>query len=544
MPMDRARFLFFSAFVLFGTLFLFADFLFFQRIFWNLYSLKNVPANMMIAMSAKLMGLVFLTTFTMLVFSSAVTSLSYLYLDEDLELLFALPLQRDGIRALKLLQAFFNASAMVVLLIVPVIMSYQNVRGGGGLAGSLFSLACLVLFVASPSALGASLTIILARCFPARRLHQFLTVLGLALLTSLILLFRLSKPEVLINPKSSAAIDDLISSIALPAEGSLPSSWFARAIVSSGEGDTVRCLVYAGKLSLLAAGSLVLLALLVRLFHSSGFARSAVAGPAKVRSARGEGSFLMAALRKLPLGKEARAVLFRDAKAFFRSPAEWGQLFILGALVIIYLFNVRYVPLEAAPFRVAVTLLNFVTLLFVVSSVAARFAFTSLGWEGRAFFTTRALPVPPEKIVLAKFLFTAVPLSLFSLATFYSAGRLIDLGGWPFAYFLVCTLVSSVFLTAMALYMGCRAPMFDEKNPARMLVTPGGFMYMFFSMIYVAALTVISARPVYRHYLGILGGEAGTAHWFRAMAEAALVSLPAVIFYRLSIRKIASLQQK
>ncbi len=327
--MDRARFLFFSAFVLFGTLFLFADFCFSKDLLESLFAEErsrehddcHVP---------KLMGLVFLTTFTMLVFSSAVTSLSYLYLDEDLELLFALPLQRDGIRALKLLQAFFNASAMVVLLIVPVIMSYKNVRGGGGLAGSLFSLACLVLFVASPSALGASLTIILARCFPARRLHQFLTVLGLALLTSLILLFRLSKPEVLINPKSSAAIDDLISSIALPAEGSLPSSWFARAIVSSGEGDTVRCLVYAGKLSLLAAGSLVLLALLVRLFHSSGFARSAVAGPAKVRSARGEGSFLMAALRKLPVGKEARAVLFRDAKAFFRAP-RMGQLFILGA---------------------------------------------------------------------------------------------------------------------------------------------------------------------------------------------------------------------
>ncbi len=137
-------------------------------------------------------------------------------------------------------------------------------------------------------------------------------------------------------------------------------------------------------------------------------------------------------------------------------------------------------------FRVAVTLLNFVPLLFVVSSVAARFAFTSLGWEGRAFFTTRALPVPPEKIVLAKFLFTAVPLSLFSLATFYSAGRLIDLGGWPFAYFLVCTLVLGIPDGPWPFTWG-EGAMFDER-PGEDAVTPGGFMYMFFSMIYVAAL--------------------------------------------------------
>ena len=192
----------------------------------------------------------------------------------------------------------------------------------------------------------------------------------------------------------------------------------------------------------------------------------------------------------------------------------------------------------------AVTLLNFVTLLFVVASVAARFAFTSIGWEGRAFYTTRSLPVKPGRIVMAKFLFTALPLSLFSLLTFYSAGRLIELRGWPFAYFLFCTLLSSVFLTAMALYMGCRAPMFDEKNPARMLVTASGFIYMFLSMIYVAALTVISSRPVFSHYIGILGGEARTAPWIWAMGEAVLVSLPAAVFYRLSVKKIGSLQQK
>ncbi len=542
--MDGGRALFFSAIALFGAIFILSDFIFFQRIFWNLYSLKNVPENIIVAMAAKLMGLVFLTTYTMLVFSSAVSSLGYLYLDDDLELLFALPMARQGIRGWKAAQAFFNASVMVVLLLVPVIMAYQSARGGSGFEGIVLPFICLGLFVASPAAWGASLTVILARYFPAKKLHQFLTMLGLVLLTILVLLFRLSRPEVLMNPKSSAAIEDILSSIALPAESSLPSSWLARSIVSAGEGDRARSLIYAGKLALLAAVSLAVLAFLVSALHPAGFTRSGTRTTENTRTARARGSRLIRFLRLLPLGKDASAVIFRDIKAFFRSPAEWGQLFILAALVVIYLFNVRYIPHEIAPFRVAVTLLNFVTLLFVVASVAARFAFTSVGWEGKAFFTSRALPVSPVKFVLAKFLFTSVPLALFSLLTFYSAGRLIDLKGLPFAYFLGSTVLSVIFLTSLALYMGSRSPMFDERNPARMLVTPSGFLYMFFSMIYVAAVTIISSRPVYAHYINMIGGTSGTAAWAQALAETAAISLPALIFFRLTVKKVASLEQE
>lgn len=541
--MDGGRALFFSAMALFGAIFILSDFIFFQRIFWNLYSLKNVPENIIVAMAAKLMGLVFLTTYTMLVFSSAVSSLGYLYLDDDLELLFALPMARQSIRGWKAAQAFFNASVMVVLLLVPVIMAYQSARGGSGFEGTVLPFICLGLFVASPAAWGASLTVILARYFPAKKLHQFLTMLGLVLLTILVLLFRLSRPEILMNPKSSAAIEDILSSIALPAESSLPSSWLARSIVSAGEGDRARSLIYAGKLALLAAVSLAVLALLVRTLHSVGFTRSGTRPTEIARAPRVGGSRLIRFLRLLPLGKDARAVIFRDIKAFFRSPAEWGQLFILAALVVIYLFNVRYIPHEIAPFRVVVTLLNFVTLLFVVASVAARFAFTSVGWEGKAFFTSRALPVSPVRFVLAKFLFTSVPLSLFSLLTFYSAGRLIDLKGLPFAYFLVSTVLSVIFLTSLAIYMGSRSPMFDERNPARMLVTANGFLYMFFSMIYVAAVTIISSRPVYAHYMSMIGGTSGTAAWAQALAETAALSLPAFIFFRLTVKKVASLEQ-
>jgi len=542
LPLTPRRVLFFSAFCFFGASFVLLDYLFFFRIFNNLFAIRGLPEQAALALSAKLMGLVFLTTYTMLVFSAAVSALSYLYMDSDLALLFGLPLGRGGIRASKLVQTFFNASSMVCLLVLPVIASYMAVRRGGGLMLALLPAAGFCLYAAAPAAWGASVTIVLSRFFPARKLHQFFTVLGLALLTMLVLFFRLARPEKLMNPRASGEMEELLASIALPSEKSLPSTWLARLVVSAAEGDLARAALNLSRLAVLAGLSLALLWLLARALHSRGYGRSEERGAAGiVKNRRG---ILLPALRLIPLGKDARAVIYRDVLSFFRSPAEWGQLFILAALLFIYLFNVRYMPREIAPFRVAVTLLNFVTLCFVTASVSARFAFTSIGWEGKAFFTSRALPIGPGMYVLAKFIFTGAPLAFFSGLAFFFAGRLIELDGWPFAFFMAASVAAALFFTAFAVYMGTRSPLFDERNPARMLVTPEGFLYMFFSMVYVGLLAVLAARPVYAHYIMMLSGVEDREMWLKALAGMLAATSPAALMLFMAARKVSSTEQK
>ena len=544
-PLTPGRIFFAAVFGLCGVSFLLFDYLFFFRIFHNLFSMKGVPEQVLLALAAKLVGLVLLTTFTMLALSASVSSLSYLYLDPDLELLFALPSGRRGIRFWKIFQAFCNASAMVIILVLPVLFSYMSARRGASWRSAAIAVAGLSFYAAAPAAWGASLTVVLSRFFPARKLHQFFTVLGLGLLTLLVLLFRLARPEVLMNPKSSLEMEEVLASIAMPAEASLPSTWLARSLVSAGEGDGARALLYFSKLVILAAVSLAVLALLVRSFHSKGYCRREERSAARSSSERPPWSaWLLSAMRMVPAGKDVRAVIYRDVLVFFRSPAEWGQLFILAALVVIYLYNIRYMPSEIAPFRIAVTLLNFATLCFVVASVAARFAFTSIGGEGKAFFTTKALPVSPQRYVLAKFLFTAVPLTFCAALVFFFAGRLIDIRGMPFAFFLTASVAASLFLSALAVYMGSRSPLFDERNPAKMLMTAEGLLYMFFSMAYAGLLVVLSARPVYSHYLGMLGGENGPRVWLTATGRVILATLPAVLVFNLAVRRVASTQQK
>jgi ABC-2 type transport system permease protein len=198
--------------------------------------------------------------------------------------------------------------------------------------------------------------------------------------------------------------------------------------------------------------------------------------------------------------------LRRDTLLFARDPTQWGQLFILAALVIIYLANIRYMPTEIAPFRIAVAYWNLATLGLIVASVAGRFAFTAVGAEGAAFFASRALPFGAGPYVWAKFLFTAVPLTLLAGGTLFFSNRFLGVEGAALFYMLFVAVCSSLALSALALAAGCVAPVFDSRNPAKAVMSPWGLVYMVVAMGYVASLLATSARPVYRYYTSLLSG--------------------------------------
>ncbi len=506
-PLTAARAAFLVLFGTLATLFLAFDYYFFSRIFHVLLEHNpDIPRVLLAALCAKLMGLVLLTTFTMVLFSATVSALSYLYLDGDLSLLLALPLPRGRLRAARGLQAAANAGYMVFLLLAPVLFAFLSRTGAGPTAYAL-GLLGLLLYLAAPLAWGVGLTVLLARFFPARRLHQILTVLTLVMVCLLVVLLRLSRPEALLNPRSSSKTVAVLRSIQLPSEAMLPSTWLARAVVRGGEEGPAAMAGPLSKLGGLAAGSLLLLGLGLRLWHTRGYGRAQERPDAAPGARRGLVlPALAGAVAALsPAGPRGRALLRRDALLFARDPTQWGQLFILAALVVIYLANVRYMPLEIAPFRIAVGYWNLATLGLIVASVAGRFAFTAVGSEGYAYFASRALPLPAGVYVWAKFLFTAVPLTVLASFTLFWSNRFLGVEGAALAYALFLSVCTALSLSALALAMGCVSPVMDAKNPAKAIMSAWGLLYMIVAMAYVGATLVASARPVFRYYTHLLG---------------------------------------
>ena len=509
-PPRAGRWVLAAAFAALGLLFLVGDFVFFRRIFQNVLATEEVPAVLLTAVCAKLMGLVLLTTFSLVLFSAAVSALSFLYLDEDLAFLLPLPIGRRSLLGYRALEAAVNACYMVALLLAPVVAAYASLfpfRPGVVALG----LAGLVLYLAAPSAWGVMVTAALARFFPARRLHQLLTVLSVVLVCLLVVLFRLARPEALLNPLSSPETLEILKSIRMPRESALPSTWLAEVVVRGSEGLWARALPAFGKLAALAAASLAAMALVLKLLHRRGYGRAqeqGTAAPGAPRNRVGT-ALLTLAVSLAPAGRSGRALLARDALLFFRDPTQWGQLIILGALAVVYLFNVRYMPTELAVFKVAVAFWNLATLGLIVSAVAGRFAFTAVGGEGRAYFASRVLPLSIGSYLWAKFLFTAVPLTALSTLTLYGSNRFLGVTGEALAYTVYLSVAASLALSALALGMGCVEPVFDNRNPAKAVMSTWGLTYMFLSLFYVGVVLVVSARPVARHYAHLLGRGPG-----------------------------------
>ena len=506
-PLKGVAWLFLAGFSVLGGLFLAGDFLFFRRIFANLLVNEDIPRVLLVAVAAKLMGLVLLTTFTLLLFSAAVSTLSYLYLDDDLALLLVLPVRRWLLRVQRALEGAANAGYMVALLLVPVLAAYWSL-----FPADWFSLAAglagLFLYLSIPLSWGVCFTVLLARFFPARRLHQVLTVLTVVMLCLLVVLFRLARPEALLNPESSPQIVAILESIQMPRESLLPSTWLARVVVQGAEGEWSPALKSLGSLAGLSALSLFALLAILKAFHWRGYSRAQEQGNVALGQKRGRlgPGLLSLALAPVPGGRVTRAIIRRDLLLFFRDPTQWGQLIILAALVVIYLFNVRYMPTGFAVFRVAVAFWNLATLGLIVASVAGRFAFTAVGSEGKAYFATRALPVDVWSYIWAKYLFTAIPLSVLSALTLYGSNRFLGVSGSALAYTVFLAVWASLALAALALAVGAVEPVFDAKNPAKAVMSAWGLTYMFLSLLYVGGLLVLSARPVYRYYATLLSG--------------------------------------
>lgn len=532
-------------FGLFAFFFVIFDFLFFRRVFYNLFAIKEVPEQALLIVSSKLIGLVFLTTYTMLIFSSAISLLSSLYLDEDLDFLYSLPVRRWSVITKGIVDAFFTSSIMVVLLLFPIMLSFYSVKCAG-IKLPILSFFSFILFLIPPLSVGGVVTILLARFFPAKRLYQFLTILGVVMLSLLVVFIRMAKPENLLNPREASKVEKIVSSINLPSEASLPSTWLSRVVVTAGVGDGERFFNYSLKLFFLSLASLLILFVLTKLFYTKGFLFSKERiGAVLFKSRSTFEKIIYIFLKKLPISNELRGLFYKDTLVFFRSSTEWGQVFILLALVVVYIYNINYLPKDIESMKVIVALLNYATLSFIVASVAARFTFTSVGSEGKTFFTVKSLPLKPSIITFNKFFFTSLPTTGLSIIIFLASSLILELKGISFYYFLFITFVTSVVLSSLALFMGSLNPQFNEKNLTKMVVSVEGFEFMFFSMIFVVIGIVLSAKPIYlTYFVNLLTTEDSSKYFSLSFSLFALALFFVPLFLYLSARKLLNYEAK
>ena len=364
-------------------------------------------------LAGKLLGVALLSFITILVLSNVVTALSSFFLAKDLDLLVSAPVDWLRVYLAKLAETLMHSSWMVALMAVPIFAAYGVIYRGGLL---FIPYAVLTVFplLMLPAVAGSALTLVLVNIFPARRTRDLLSIVALGAAGGLILLFRLVRPERLASPEGFRNLLDYIAVLRTPTSPFLPSEWVTQAIMSFLRGQPD--LLPVALLWTTAAAFVALGAMLHRNLFAPGFTK---AQEGAERFVRGElwRRTVGTVLRFLPVAK--REFVIKDIKLFFRDTTQWSQLILLAVLVLVYLFNIKTLPLhrgEAVGFFY-VTLVSFLNLGlagFVLAAIAARFIFPAVSLEGRHMWLLRSSPLDLRALLWSKYWVGTIPLLLFT----------------------------------------------------------------------------------------------------------------------------------
>ena len=449
--------------------------------------------------SRKLLEILLLSLFAMLCFSNIVTALSSYYLSEDLELLLSLPISRPVFFYARFQDTVAQSSWMMGFFGLPVFLAYGIVHA----AGPIYYLALALVipaFVAIPAAFGVVVATVLVNVFPARRTREALALLGILFLVGVFILLRVVKPERLVNAQDFESLASYVAELQAPVPELMPPRWASDVLLAAMADKAVPLL----ELALLLTGAVAVVGLtrwIVSRFYGCGARVRLAAGRGGL--ARSEGLDRFLAFTTAPLPDDVTPIVIKDVKHFFRDPAQWSQLFLLGSLIVIYLFSVQALPTDMissrylSAYKNALAFLNLGMAGFVMAGIAVRFQFTAVSGEGRAFWMIRAAPVDPTRYLWAKALPGLMPMLFVGTVLIVASNWIL---GTPAVLMGIgaFTAVGLAFgISGIAIGMGATWPDFKADNAARAASGPAGILFMVAALSLVALVLLLLAAPVY-----------------------------------------------
>jgi ABC-2 type transport system permease protein len=246
----------------------------------------------------------------------------------------------------------------------------------------------------------------------------------------------------------------------------------------------------------------------------------------------GAGAVTRAADRLLaPLDAPTRALVAKEVRTLSRDVAQWSQLFLMAALLFLYLYNIRMLPLGGDVRAGLIAYANLGMAGFVIAAICLRFAYPSVSSEGRAFWLVQSAPVSYRRFLAVKVLVYAAPLTLLAFVLTAFANVLLHADRVVWAFTLGGASMLAVTLVSMGVGLGALSPNFNAENPLQVGLSLGGFAYMAASLAYVGALMLLMARPAMHYVLHFgLGVQSSRVTALIAVVTAVTVSIALTAF--------------
>ncbi len=467
-------------------------------------------------LALRLLSMVLLTFFSILLFSNVVTSLSTYYLSDELDLLLSAPVRIEHIYRAKFIETIADSSWMTLIYGLPVFLAYGAVFRAT-LLYYLGLILTIIPFLVIPAGIGIIVTMLLVNAFPARRAKDVLVLLGLLFFVVMYVLFRMLRPEKLVDPDAFPTLVQYLTAMRGPVSPLLPSSWASEAL-----SPLLRRTMDGSLFSLLmlwsTAGAVVVVGEWVcdRIYYA-GWSRSQEGKKATLSRSRAANAFSRLAV--LPFRGKMRAIVLKDVKLFFRDTSQWSQLFLLLALMVVYIYSFKLLPLERAAMpsfylQNLISFLNLGMVGFVTTAVAVRFVFPAVSLEGASFWIIRSAPLSIGDFLWAKFWSSLLPLLVLSEILIVLSNVLLKATPFMMGLGIVTVFIMTFGITSLGVGLGAAFPKFKHENVAQIPTGFGGIVYMLVTMLFIGTVVVLEAWPVYRIFTSqMFGGRIPASGW-------------------------------
>jgi ABC-2 type transport system permease protein len=494
-PLNAAAVIKLSITTIIVALFLYGDFVLFQRLFRAVANIERSTPFFALGLLRNVLALAFLVAVAVLFSSSMTAAIGAFFTDLDLETYHASPLPKWRIVMGRWGKTFVQSATIIYVFLIPMFVAFANqyhVR-------AWFFPVVLIdlgLLLAIPVTLGSVVIIALVRYFPVQRVHQIVASLGILVLSVAVVAFRMSRPERFFMPIGTDDLARALQAIELPTMERYPGTALADLMVAVASAQLPS--LFPVKIVAPAVVVFIIFLAIATPIYFRAFVR---ARESMAPAAIGAGGFTRVADWLLrPFDPPTRAMIGKEVRTLTRDVAQWSQLFLMAALLFLYLYNIRMLPLGGDARAPIIAYANLGMAGFIISAICLRFAYPSISSEGKAFWILQTAPVSYRRLLISKVVVYSIPLTALSLMLTAFANLILHADAVVWVFTLIGASLLATTLVSLGVGLGALAPNFGAENPLQVGLSLGGFGYMAAALAYVGAIMMLMARPVVQYF--------------------------------------------
>jgi ABC-2 type transport system permease protein len=466
---------------------------FFVKVFGFLYHQAEFPPDFKLFLCEKILMMTFLTMFLLLILSALISTLNIFFLSRDLSLLLSSPMRSRTVFTWKSLEVGISSSLMVIFFSLPVLFSYSYYFAPTPVKSAAI-VAVFLLYIVSGLLLGILMGLIIPAFFSVRKLQPALSLVSIVLISSIIIFLRLLRPEQFGNPEIISDLLNYMKGFDVRVFTWFPFYWIARALHMIARGDYGSYLVILGTF----LGAILLLGgflyYLQKKYYLQLFDKLNRGTPGTHRS-----SWKKPRLDENKTGSYG-LLWKKEIKTFFRTPAQWSQLVIIAAITLVFILNMKGIPVPHASVKTIIAYLNLGMAAFIVAGLNSRFTFSTLPMESPGIVHIIASPYDREKVFRFKLVFYMVPQVVIGFLLFFTGDLTLHIGTFTRISGILFLVPALPFLTILALFFSLRIRESVPLTPHHLLMSRSGISYMLWSLVYIAAGMVYFVRPLFLYH--------------------------------------------